>query len=141
MSTGDKGRAPSRQPGASQGVFGITTVAEMFGISVQTLRLYETRGLLEPARTEGGTRRYSADDVDRVQRIGDLIGAGLNLAGVAMVLDLEDQNTELRDAQPSGPRGGAHQSSGEGRVAAAHRRPVAERDSVQRSAADRRSRP
>ena len=60
MSTGDKGRAPSRQPGASQGVFGITTVAEMFGISVQTLRLYETRGLLEPARTEGvpgGTAR------------------------------------------------------------------------------------
>ena len=57
---------------------------------------YEARGLLEPDRTDGGTRRYSADDLDRLRRIGDLLDAGLNLAGIAMVLDLETQNSELR---------------------------------------------
>ena len=47
-------------------------------------------------RTEGGTRRYSADDLDRLRRIGDLLEAGLNLAGIAMVMDLQDENTQLR---------------------------------------------
>ena len=62
----------------------------------QNLRLYEARGLLEPDRTEGGTRRYSANDLDRLRRIGDLLAAGLNLAGIGMVLDLEAQNTALQ---------------------------------------------
>lgn len=62
----------------------------------QNLRLYETRGLLEPDRTPGGTRRYSPDDIERLRHIGELLGAGLNLAGIAMVLDLEEQNTALR---------------------------------------------
>jgi len=53
------------------------------------------RGLLEPERTEGGTRRYSANDLDRLRRISDLLEAGLNLAGIGMVLDLETQNTQL----------------------------------------------
>ncbi|MGH3745410.1 MAG: MerR family transcriptional regulator [Mycobacteriales bacterium] len=65
-------------------------------MGVQTLRLYEARGLLEPERTEGGTRRYSSDDLERLRRIGDLLDAGLNLTGVAMVLDLEDTNSRLR---------------------------------------------
>src|SRR3954451_13057066 len=65
-------------------------------MGVQNLRAYEARGLLEPERTEGGTRRYSADDLDRLRRIGDLLDAGLNLAGIAMVLDLQDQNHHLR---------------------------------------------
>jgi MerR family transcriptional regulator, heat shock protein HspR len=69
-------------------------------MGVQTLRLYEARGLLEPERTEGGTRRYSANDLDRLRRIGDLLGAGLNLAGIAMVLDLENTNAQLRRQQP-----------------------------------------
>jgi DNA-binding transcriptional MerR regulator len=64
---------------------------------VQNLRAYEARGLLEPERTEGGTRRYSANDLDRLRRIGDLLEAGLNLAGIAMVLDLQDQNNQLRE--------------------------------------------
>jgi len=65
-------------------------------MGVQNLRAYEARGLLEPQRTDGGTRRYSANDLDRLRRIGDLLDAGLNLAGVAMVMDLQDENSQLR---------------------------------------------
>ena len=54
------------------------------------------RGLLEPARSDGGTRRYSSEDLERLRRIGDLVAAGVNLAGVAMVLDLEDANARLQ---------------------------------------------
>jgi MerR family transcriptional regulator/heat shock protein HspR len=83
-------------PAADRGVYGISMAAELVGMGVQNLRLYETRGLLEPARSDGGTRRYSANDLDRLRHIGDLLEAGLNLAGIAMVLDLEAENTELR---------------------------------------------
>jgi DNA-binding transcriptional MerR regulator len=83
-------------PDGARGVYGISVAAELVGMGVQTLRLYESRGLLEPHRTEGGTRRYSANDLDRLRRIGDLLEAGLNLAGIGMVLDLEAENTELR---------------------------------------------
>jgi MerR family transcriptional regulator, heat shock protein HspR len=83
-------------PDVERGVYGISVAAELVGMGVQTLRLYEARGLLEPERTEGGTRRYSANDLHRLRRIGDLVDAGLNLAGVAMVLDLESQNARLR---------------------------------------------
>jgi MerR family transcriptional regulator/heat shock protein HspR len=77
-------------------VYGITVAAELVGMGVQNLRLYEARGLIEPERTPGGTRRYSADDVDRLRHIGALLSAGLNLAGIAMVLGLETENAELR---------------------------------------------
>jgi len=80
-------------------VYGISVAAELVGMGVQTLRLYEARGLLEPERTAGGTRRYSADDLGRLRRIGDLLDAGLNLAGIGMVLDLEAENTQLRAEQ------------------------------------------
>lgn len=83
-------------PDAERGVYGISVAAELVGMGVQTLRLYEARGLLDPDRTDGGTRRYSANDLDRLRRIGDLIHAGLNLAGIAMVIDLQDENTQLR---------------------------------------------
>jgi MerR family transcriptional regulator/heat shock protein HspR len=85
------------QPDRRRGVYGISTAAELVGTGVQNLRLYETRGLLEPARTDGGTRRYSADDLDRLRRISHLLDAGLNLAGIAMVLQLEDENHQLRN--------------------------------------------
>jgi len=62
----------------------------------QTLRLYEQRGLLVPERTGGGTRRYSQDDLDQLDRIGQLLDEGLNLAGVAAVLELEQANARLR---------------------------------------------
>jgi MerR family transcriptional regulator/heat shock protein HspR len=83
-------------PDGERGVYGISVAAELVGMGVQNLRLYEARGLLEPDRTDGGTRRYSADDLDRLRRIGDLLEAGLNLAGIDMVLDLEAQNAALR---------------------------------------------
>ena len=89
----------SSAPDGDLGVYGISVAAELVGMGVQTLRLYEARGLLEPDRTEGGTRRYSADDLDRIRHIGDLLEAGLNLAGIGMVLDLEAQNTMLRAAK------------------------------------------
>ena len=80
-----------------RGVFGISVAAELVGMGVQRLRWYEAHGLLEPARTTGGTRRYSQQDLDRLRRIDALLEAGLNLAGIAMVLDLQDENDRLRD--------------------------------------------
>lgn len=91
------------RPDDDRGVYGISVAAELVGMGVQTLRLYESRGLVEPARTEGGTRRYSARDLDRLQRIGELVDAGLNLAGVSMVLDLEQENSRLREGYAESP--------------------------------------
>ena len=71
-----------RLPDPGRGVYGISVAAGLVGMAPQTLRLYEDRGLLDPARTAGGTRRYSQDDLDRIGRISELLGAGLNLAGV-----------------------------------------------------------
>lgn len=85
-----------RKMTGARGVYGISVAAELAGMGVQNLRAYEARGLLAPERTDGGTRRYSADDVDRLRRIGDLLDAGLNLAGIAMVLPLQDENDRLR---------------------------------------------
>src|ERR1700754_2192536 len=80
----------------ARGVYGISVAAEMVGMGVQTLRLYEARGLITPDRTDGGTRLYSADDITRVRRIGELLSDGLNLAGIARVFDLEAQNAQLQ---------------------------------------------
>ena len=85
-----------RVPDPGLGVYGISVAADLVGMAPQTLRLYEDRGLLDPARTAGGTRRYSQDDLDRLNRIGELLGDGLNLAGVAAVLGLEGDNARLR---------------------------------------------
>jgi len=84
------------KPDPSRGVYGISVTAELVGMGSQTLRLYERRGLLEPARSVGGTRRYSSDDLERLRRIAHLVETGVNLAGVAMVLDLQDANDRLR---------------------------------------------
>ena len=83
---------------ADRGVYGISVAADLVGMGPQTLRLYEQRGLLEPDRTEGGTRRYSEDDLDRLRRIGELLDGGLNLAGIVMVLGLEQDNARLQAA-------------------------------------------
>jgi MerR family transcriptional regulator/heat shock protein HspR len=96
--------AEASRPDPKQGVYGISVAAELVGMGVQNLRAYEARGLLEPERTGGGTRRYSADDLERLRRIGDLLDAGLNLAGIGMVLDLETQNSELRAERASATR-------------------------------------
>jgi MerR family transcriptional regulator, heat shock protein HspR len=83
-------------PERDEGVFAISVAAEMASMQIQNLRVYERRGLVAPDRTSGGTRLYSEDDVDRLRRIGDLLAAGLNLAGIAAVLALEAENDRLR---------------------------------------------
>lgn len=88
--------AAAATPASDRGVYGISVAAELVGAGPQTLRLYESKGLVEPERTAGGTRRYSAADLARLQRIGQLLDAGLNLAGVAMVLELEEANADLQ---------------------------------------------
>jgi DNA-binding transcriptional MerR regulator len=77
-------------------VFAISVAADMVSMEVQNLRVYERRGLIEPDRTPGGTRLYSADDVARLIRIRDLLGEGLNLAGIAQVLTLEARVDQLQ---------------------------------------------
>ncbi|HEX6338302.1 MAG TPA: MerR family transcriptional regulator [Jiangellaceae bacterium] len=84
-------------PSPERGLYSISVAAELTGIGPQTLRLYETKGLVDPARTDGGTRRYSDQDIQRVQRIAELTAIGLNLAGVGLVLELEAENDLLRE--------------------------------------------
>jgi MerR family transcriptional regulator/heat shock protein HspR len=76
----------------------ISVAAELGGVHPQTLRIYERKGLLDPARTSGGNRRYSDMDIDRLRRIQELTNAGLNLEGVRQVLALEEENERLRQA-------------------------------------------
>ena len=83
-------KSPSRRA-----LYAISVVAELTGLPVATLRLYEQHGLVRPARTLGGTRRYSDADVARIKRVSELVGSGITLAGVAMVLDLQDDNAAL----------------------------------------------
>ncbi len=78
------------------GVFAISVAARMASMEIQNLRVYERRGLVEPDRTAGGTRLYNHEDVARLVRIGELLADGLNLAGVARVLELERQVHRLR---------------------------------------------
>ncbi len=78
------------------GVYVISVAAELAGVHPQTLRIYERKGLVEPARTRGGSRRYSDEDIGLLQRIQELTDEGLNLAGVKRVLELEAENLALR---------------------------------------------
>lgn len=82
---------------SDDGVYAISVAAAMVSMEIQNLRVYERRGLLTPDRTAGGTRLYSPDDVERLERIRDLLADGLNLAGIARVLELEDEVVRLRD--------------------------------------------
>ncbi|WP_433754407.1 MerR family transcriptional regulator [Nocardia sp. CA-135398] len=83
------------QPDPGRAVYAISVAADLAGIGVQTLRLYERHGLITPARSDGGTRRYSGDDLSRLHRITALVAEGINLAGIGRILDLEDANAEL----------------------------------------------
>jgi MerR family transcriptional regulator, heat shock protein HspR len=82
--------------GPDQALFGISVAAELTGVNPQTLRAYEAKGLLDPHRTEGGTRRYSSNDLDAVNRITTLLAAGLNLAGIEHVFALEAETRHLQ---------------------------------------------
>jgi MerR family transcriptional regulator/heat shock protein HspR len=77
-------------------LYGISVAAELTGVNPQALRGYEAKGLVDPARTEGGTRRYSGQDIERINKITALLDDGLNLAGVAHVLALEAEISHLR---------------------------------------------
>lgn len=79
-------------------VYIISVAAELAGVHPQTLRIYERKGLLEPARTTGGSRRYSQADIDHLRRIQELTDEGLNLAGVKKVLALEAHIAALESA-------------------------------------------
>ncbi len=80
---------------SDQAVYVISVAAELSGMHPQTLRIYERRGLLDPARTSGGNRRYSDADITLLQRISDLTSEGMNLAGVKRVLELEAEVARL----------------------------------------------
>lgn len=84
-----------RNARSALGVYGMSVAAELSGLDPQTLRSYERRGLLTPVRTRGGTRRYSDDDLSRLDRITALLGEGVNLAGIAKILELQDHNADL----------------------------------------------
>jgi MerR family transcriptional regulator/heat shock protein HspR len=93
----------------SEGVFAISVAAGMVSMQIQNLRVYERRGLVQPDRTPGGSRLYSPDDIRRLHRIRELLADGLNLAGIARVLTLEERVRQLegrlRREELADPRG------------------------------------
>ena len=80
----------------TQAVYVISVAAELAGVHPQTLRIYERRGLVTPARTQGGNRRYSDADIDQLRRISELAESGMNLEGIRRVMELEAENERLR---------------------------------------------
>jgi MerR family transcriptional regulator/heat shock protein HspR len=79
-----------------QGLFSISVAAELTGLHPQTLRIYEREGLVDPARSPGGTRRYSHNDISRLHEICALTSDGLNLAGIRRVLELQEETRRLQ---------------------------------------------
>jgi MerR family transcriptional regulator/heat shock protein HspR len=80
----------------SRAVYVISVAAELTGVHPQTLRAYERKGLLDPSRTQGGSRRFSDEDLERLRHIQSLTNAGLNLEGVRRVMELEAEVAALR---------------------------------------------
>ena len=99
-----------------RGLFSISVAAELAGLHPQTLRIYEREGLLDPARSAGGTRRYSRRDIEKLAEICALTADGLNLAGIRRVLALQEETRQLQAElarlrelagwQPAAPRAG-----------------------------------
>lgn len=90
---------------SNRAVYVISVAAELAGVHPQTLRIYERKGLVDPARTQGGSRRYSDADIAHLQRIQELTNDGLNLAGVRRVLDLEAELERAKRELESARRG------------------------------------
>ncbi len=86
---------------SSTPLYGVAVVAQLAGVSEATLRLFESKGLIAPWRTPGGTRRYSDDDLERLERITALREQGINLEGILRVLALQDENQALRNKLPA----------------------------------------
>lgn len=80
----------------NQAVYVISVAAELAGMHPQTLRIYERRGLVQPARTQGGNRRYSDADIEVLRRISELAESGMNLEGIRRVMELEAENARLK---------------------------------------------
>jgi MerR family transcriptional regulator/heat shock protein HspR len=80
----------------TRAVYVISVAAELAGMHPQTLRIYERRGLVQPARTQGGNRRYSDADLEVLRRISQLAEEGMNLEGIRRVMQLEAENERLR---------------------------------------------
>jgi MerR family transcriptional regulator, heat shock protein HspR len=99
--------APTADDRRRRAVYVISVAAELAGVHPQTLRIYERKGLLDPARTSGGSRRYSEGDIERLRRIQDLTAGGLNLEGVRRVMELEEELARLR-AELAAAREEAH---------------------------------
>jgi MerR family transcriptional regulator/heat shock protein HspR len=93
---------------ADRAVYVTSVAAELAGLHPQTLRIYERKGLLDPARTGGGSRRYSDQDIALLRRIQELTSEGLNLAGVQKVLELEAELAETRRALEAAREGAEH---------------------------------
>ena len=89
-------RRPGRPRDVDQAVYVISVAAELTGMHPQTLRIYERKGLLDPSRTSGGSRRFSERDLERLRHIQELTATGLNLEGVRRVLQLEAELARLR---------------------------------------------
>jgi MerR family transcriptional regulator/heat shock protein HspR len=85
-----------REAKANRAVYVISVAAELTGVHPQTLRIYERKGLLDPSRTSGGSRRFSDADLSRLRRIQQLTATGLNLEGVRRVIELEQELEEVR---------------------------------------------
>jgi len=81
---------------SDRALYVISVAAELAGMHPQTLRIYERRGLVQPARTNGGNRRYSDVDIERLRRIQDLAADGMNLEGIRRVMELEAEVERLR---------------------------------------------
>ncbi len=89
--------ATPREPDRTQGVYMISVAAELAGMHPQTLRIYETRGLITPKRSPKNTRLYSQDDVERLRRIQELTSElGMNLAGVEKVFEMEQEMERMQ---------------------------------------------
>ena len=81
---------------STRAVFVISVAAELAGMHPQTLRIYERKGLIDPFRTPGGTRRYSQEDIERLQLIQEMTAEGMNLEGVRRVIALQEENRRLK---------------------------------------------
>lgn len=88
--------APARKEGDERAIYIISVAAELAGVHPQTLRVYERKGLVQPSRTQGNTRRYSQRDIDRLRRIQELTNEGINLAGVLRIMELEREIEKLQ---------------------------------------------
>ncbi len=104
----------------TQAVYVISVAAELAGMHPQTLRIYERRGLVQPARTDGGNRRYSDADIEVLRRISELAESGMNLEGIRRVMELEAENerlkAELQAAQQSADQAAARARDAAGLV-------------------------